>query len=363
MHIPYGCAPSNPAMDGAGDDVLRGASLPQSSRESIATTLRWGGSAHWIDSSDKVRARMRYPLSHRSRLQKMIVDKNERELETGIHTDLSGRMSYAGYLHLDRLLSAQQRLSDPPHHDELLFIIQHQVAELWMKLMIHELKAALALLRADRLDTCQKIFARCKSILRQLTEMWSVLETLTPSEYMEFREILGPSSGFQSLQYRTIEFLLGNKNAAMLKVFAHDPGAEADLRTVLEAPGLYDEVLRYLHRHGHAVPMQHVERDWSIPHVSDPALLPVFERIYEDTKSHWDAYHLCEDLVDLESHFQLWRFRHMRTVLRIIGFKRGTGGSSGVGFLRQALDLTFFPELFEVRTLIGPGGSYGTAPE
>jgi len=293
----------------------------------------------------------------------MTVDKNERELETGIHTDLSGRMSYAGYLHLDRLLSAQERLSDPPHHDELLFIVQHQVAELWMKLMIHELKSALAHLRADRLDACQKIFARCKVVLRQLTEMWSVLETLTPSEYMEFREILGPSSGFQSLQYRTIEFLLGNKNAAMLKVFAHDPAAEADLRAVLEAPGLYDEVLRYLARHGHAVPAQHVERDWSHAHVSDPALLPVFERIYENAQANWDAYHLCEDLVDLESQFQLWRFRHMRTVLRIIGFKRGTGGSSGVGFLKQALELTFFPELFEVRTLIGPGGSYGTAPE
>ena len=289
----------------------------------------------------------------------MTVDKNERELETGIHTDLSGRLTYAGYLHLDRLLSAQQRLSDPPHHDEMLFIVQHQVSELWMKLMIHELKAALAHLRADELGACQKIFARCKAVLRQLTEMWSVLETLTPSEYMEFREILGPSSGFQSLQYRTIEFLLGNKNATMLKVFAHDEQACAELRAVLEAPGLYDEALMYLARHGHAVPAAHVERDWSKPHVSDPALLPVFERIYEDTDAHWAAYHLCEDLVDLESQFQLWRFRHMRTVMRIIGFKRGTGGSSGVGFLKQALELTFFPELFEVRTSIGAGGGYG----
>lgn len=292
----------------------------------------------------------------------MSVDKNERELETGIHTDLSGRMSYAGYLQLDRLLSAQQRLSNPPQHDELLFIVQHQVSELWMKLMIHELKAALVHLRADELGACQKIFARCKAILRQLTEMWSVLETLTPSDYMQFREILGPSSGFQSLQYRTIEFLLGNKNAAMLKVFAHDPQAEAELREVLETPGLYDEALRYLARHGHAVPAHVVDRDWSKPHVSEPALLPVFERIYEDTDGNWDAYHLCEELVDLESQFQLWRFRHMRTVMRIIGFKRGTGGSSGVGFLKQALDLTFFPELFEVRTIIGGGSSYGAAP-
>jgi tryptophan 2,3-dioxygenase len=195
-------------------------------------------------------------------------------------------------------------------------------------------------------------------VLDQLTAQWSVLETLTPSEYMEFRDILGPSSGFQSLQYRTVEFLMGNKNAAMLKVFAHEPGAAGRLREVLEAPTLYDEFLRYLARWGHAVPAAHLERDWSKPHVSDPALLPVFERIYEDTATHWREYALCEDLVDLETQFQLWRFRHMRTVMRIIGFKRGTGGSSGVSFLRRALDLTFFPELFEVRTAIGPGRDY-----
>ena len=292
----------------------------------------------------------------------MTVEKNERELESSIHTDFEGRMSYSGYLQLDTLLSAQQRLSSPPHHDELLFIVQHQVAELWMKLMIHELKAAIANLREDRLGECQKIFARCKNILRQLTEMWSVLETMTPSDYMKFREILGPSSGFQSLQYRTIEFLLGNKNASMLKVFAHDAKAEGALREVLESPSLYDEALRYLARHGHDVPARHVERDWSQSHVADPALLPVFERIYENVDAHWAAYHLCEDLVDLESQFQLWRFRHMRTVMRIIGFKRGTGGSSGVGFLRQALDLTFFPELFDVRTMIGGGPAYHSPP-
>ena len=288
----------------------------------------------------------------------MTIEHNQRPLEAGIHTDLAGRTTYGGYLQLERLLGAQQPLSDPPHHDELLFIIQHQVSELWMKLLIHELSSALAHLRRDELDACQKIFARCKQVIRQLTEMWSVLETLTPSEYMEFREVLGPSSGFQSLQYRTIEFLLGNKNAAMLRVFAHQPAAEASLRAVLEAPGLYDEMLRYLARHGHAVPARHLERDWSQPHEYAADLVPVFERIYEDTRAHWAAYHLCEDLVDLESQFQLWRFRHMRTVLRIIGFKRGTGGSSGVGFLKQALELTFFPELFEVRTVIGPGGAY-----
>lgn len=285
----------------------------------------------------------------------MTSDTNERALETGIHTDLAGRMSYGGYLRLDRLLDAQQPVSEPPEHDEMLFIVQHQVSELWLKLIIHELKAAIVHLRTDDLGACQKGFARCKQVLRQLTEMWSVLETLTPADYMKFRDTLGPSSGFQSLQYREMEFLLGNKNAGMLQVFAHDPVAQATLRAALEAPSLYDEALRYLARHGHDVPAHLLERDWTRTHVSDPSLLPVLERIYEESGENWQAYHLCEDLVDLESQFQLWRFRHMRTVMRIIGFKRGTGGSSGVDFLRKALDLTFFPELFEVRTRIGMG--------
>jgi len=283
----------------------------------------------------------------------MTIDKNERPLEAGIHTDLEGRMTYAGYLRLDRLLSAQEPLSSPPHHDEMLFIVQHQVSELWIKLLIHELRAAIAHLQRDELGPCQKIFARCKAVLRQLTEMWSVLETLTPSEYMEFRHILGPSSGFQSAQYRTMEFLLGNKNAAMLQVFAHDADAAEVLRDALEAPSLYDEVLAFLARTGHAVPDDCLQRDWSRPHVFNAALVPMLERIYADSERYWVEYQLCEDLVDLETQFQLWRFRHMRTVMRIIGFKRGTGGSSGVGFLKQALELTFFPELFEVRTVIG----------
>ena len=283
----------------------------------------------------------------------MAIEKNLRDLESGIHTDLSGRMSYGGYLQLPTLLSAQQPLSNPPHHDEMLFIVQHQTSELWLKLLIHELSAAVDHLRNDRVWQFGKVVARCKRVLDQLTAQWSVLETLTPSEYMEFRDILGPSSGFQSLQYRTVEFLLGNKNAAMLKVFAHDAAGHAALESVLRAPSLYDEFLRYLARWGHAVPDAHLQRDWSQPHVLDAALVPVFERIYEDTSRYWREYALCEDLVDLETQFQLWRFRHMRTVLRIIGFKRGTGGSSGVGFLKQALELTFFPELFEVRTSIG----------
>jgi len=286
----------------------------------------------------------------------MSLDKNQRPLEPGIHTDLQGRMTYAGYLQLEQLLSAQRPLSDPPHHDEMLFIVQHQVSELWLKLLAHELQAARAFLRADQVWQSRKVMARGKQVLRQLTEQWSVLETMTPSEYMGFRDLLGPSSGFQSLQYRAIEFLLGNKHAEMVRVFDHDPAGQQVLRRELESPSLYAEFLRYLARFGHAVPERYTrdDHDCSQAHVSDPALLPVFERIYEDTDRYWREYSLCEDLVDLETQFQTWRFRHMRTVMRIIGFKRGTGGSSGVDFLKRALELTFFPELFEIRTTISP---------
>ena len=275
---------------------------------------------------------------------------NKRDLEAGIELDLRERTTYGGYLQLATLLSAQRPLSQPPHHDEMLFIIQHQTSELWMKLIIHELRAALAALARDDLDPCLKILARVKQIQRQLFEQWAVLETLTPSEYLEFRHVLGPASGFQSHQYRTIEFLLGNKNADMLAVFAYEPRLQAELRVVLEAPSLYDEFLRHLARSGHAVPAECVQRDWSQPHARNAALIPVFRRIYEHTGEHWAAYHLCEQLVDVEEAFQLWRFRHMKTVERIIGFRRGTGGSSGVAFLKKALDLTFFPELLDVRT-------------
>jgi len=275
------------------------------------------------------------------------------ELEPGIVTDLRDRLTYGGYLDLPKLLSAQHPLSDPAHHDEMLFIIQHQTSELWMKLIIHELKAAIAHLRVDDLGPCLKILARVKQIQRQLFEQWAVLETLTPSEYMQFRHVLGPASGFQSLQYRTIEFLLGNKIADMVAVFGYDPVAQAELSRVLESPSLYDEFLRYLARRGHAVPAECIERDWSQPHRRNAALVPLLKRIYEQTDEFWTDYHMCEQLVDVEESFQLWRFRHMKTVERIIGYKRGTGGSSGVGFLRQALDLTFFPELLEVRTVLG----------
>ncbi|HEY3521087.1 MAG TPA: tryptophan 2,3-dioxygenase family protein [Rhodanobacteraceae bacterium] len=278
---------------------------------------------------------------------------NRREFEAGLELDLQDRLTYGGYLQLDRLLSAQQPLSNPPHHDEMLFIVQHQVAELWMKLLVHELRGAIEALRRDDVDTCLKILARVKQVQRQLFEQWAVLETLTPSEYLEFRHVLGPASGFQSLQYRTVEFLLGNKNAGMLAVFKHDPAAQAQLDGVLRAPSLYEEFLAFLARRGHDVPPELLQRDWSQPHARDERLIPVFKRIYEDTARFWPEYHLAEQLVDVEESFQLWRFRHMKTVERIIGYRRGTGGSSGVAFLKKALDLAFFPELLEVRTVLG----------
>jgi len=279
--------------------------------------------------------------------------ENIRPLEKGIELDLADRTTYGGYLRLDKVLSAQKPLSDPPHHDEMLFIVMHQVAELWIKLSLHELQAAVAHLRADNLDPCLKILARVSQIQRQLFEQWGVLETLTPVEYVEFRDVLGPASGFQSLNYRKMEFLLGNKNAGMVKVFDHEPEGQRELKEILENPSLYDEFLRYLARHGHDVPAECVERDWSQPHVRNEDLVPVFKKIYENSKEHWDTYYLCEKFVDIEESFQLWRFRHMKTVERIIGYKRGTGGSSGVPFLKRALELTFFPELFDVRTEIG----------
>jgi tryptophan 2,3-dioxygenase len=276
--------------------------------------------------------------------------KDERPLEAGIVTDFSDRMSYAGYLCLPELLDQQHPLSSPPHHDEMLFIIQHQVAELWIKQLIHELSAAIRYVQRDQLDPCFKILARAKLIQMQLFDQWAVLETLTPSEYMEFRSVLGHASGFQSAQYRKLEFLLGNKKRDALKVFAHDAAVHEDLEAALEAPSIYDEFLRHLARRGLAVPEACIARDWSLPHHESEALVEVLREIYEHPREYWDAYEMCEKLVDVEEYFQLWRFRHMKTVERIIGFRQGTGGSSGVGFLRQALELSFFPELLAVRT-------------
>jgi tryptophan 2,3-dioxygenase len=274
-----------------------------------------------------------------------------RPIEAGVTTDLRDKLSYAGYLHLDRLLDAQQPVSD--HHDEMLFIVQHQVTELWLKLLIHELRSAMALIGTDDVPPALKRLARVKHILHQMFEQWAVLETLTPIEYAQFRGRLGAASGFQSLQYRTVEFLLGNKNLGMLAVFAYDPAGRDALAADLAAPSLYDEFLRALARAGHAIPPSVFERDWSIPYRADAGVVEVLRRIYAEPEQHWQAYETAEELVDLEESFQLWRFRHMKTVERIIGHKPGTGGSSGVSFLRRALDLTFFPELLAVRTQIG----------
>ena len=265
-----------------------------------------------------------------------------------VHWDLGTSQSYGEYLQLDKLLNAQKPNSI--EQDEMLFIIVHQVSELWMRLFLHELGHVFECVRRDNLDPSFKMLARISRLQEELLGAWTVLSTLTPFEYSAFRNTLGRSSGFQSVQYRSIEFLLGNKNADMLRVFAHDPAAQQQLRALLEAPSLYDEFLRYLSRHGHAVPADRVERDWTQPYERDPRLIAVYKRIYEQPDEHWDAYHMCEQLVDVEVSFQLWRFRHMKTVERVIGFRRGTGGSSGVGFLKKALDLTFFPELFDVRT-------------
>ena len=275
----------------------------------------------------------------------------ERPLEPGIRRDLGGELTYSDYLRLDLLLAAQQPLSS--RHDELLFIIQHQTSELWMRLLIHELDSACANLAADRVNKGLKDLARVKHIQRQLFEQWAVLETLTPSEYADFRDLLSQASGFQSLQYRLIEFRLGNKAPEMLEVFEHAPEEQERLRAALAAPSLYDELLRLLARRGLPIPADLAERDWSVPHQPDPRLVEAFKVLYEARERHWVEYELCEELVDIEESFQLWRFRHLKTVERIIGGKTGTGGSSGTDFLRAALDLRFFPELWDVRTEIG----------
>jgi tryptophan 2,3-dioxygenase len=271
--------------------------------------------------------------------------------DPGYITELAAETSYGGYLQLAALLSAQQPRSS--HHDEMLFIIQHQTSELWMKLMIHELSAAIGHVKADSLDPCFKILARVKQIQRQLFEQWAVLETLTPSEYALFRNVLGPASGLQSHQFRAIEFLLGNKNARLVDLQKHNAETEAGLRSLLLAPSLYDEFLRYLARRGLPVPPDRVERDWSQPYQRHPGVVAVFKTIYENTKRYWAEYDMCEKLVDVEENFVLWRFRHVKKVERIIGFKKGTGGTAGVSFLRKTLELSLFPELIDVRTEIG----------
>ncbi|AMB40530.1 tryptophan 2,3-dioxygenase [Arthrobacter sp. TES] len=279
--------------------------------------------------------------------------RNIRPIEDTVHTDFRHAMSYGSYLDLDRLLSSQHPVSKPEHHDELLFIIQHQTSELWLKLILHELLEARRLFDQDNLGKALKCIARVKAIQRTMTEQWSVLGTLTPREYAQFRGFLGNSSGFQSYQYRGVEFLLGNKNRGMLRVFESDPEAHALLSTLLSEPTLYDSFLAVLARAGYDIPADVLHRDTSEPWVFHKELVPVFQKIYESDDTPWGLYEACEDLVDVEDNFQAWRFRHLRTVQRTIGFKVGTGGSSGVDFLKRALDLTFFPELYAVRTEIG----------
>ncbi|MDI9932732.1 tryptophan 2,3-dioxygenase family protein [Rhodococcus sp. IEGM 1354] len=283
----------------------------------------------------------------------MSVEANTRKIEKSVVTDFSDRMSYGSYLDLDTLLSAQKPVSTPEHHDELLFIIQHQTTELWLKLVLHETLAARAAFDADDIGTALKCVARVKHIQKTLTEQWSVLATLTPTEYSQFRDFLGNSSGFQSYQYRAVEFVLGNKNAGMLTVFESDPVAYELLSTLLHQPSLYDAFWQSLARQGYDVPASALDRDVTAAYTFNEDLMPLIKFVYENHTEHWAVYEAFEELVDLEENFQLWRFRHMRTVLRTIGMKSGTGGSSGVGFLQKALELTFFPELLAVRTDIG----------
>ena len=268
--------------------------------------------------------------------------------DEGAKLDLSSDMSYGDYLHLDEVLGAQHPRS--PEHNEMLFIVQHQTTELWMKLLLHELSAAIRCVASDELGSAFKMLARVSRIMEQLVHAWDVLATMTPSEYSAIRPYLASSSGFQSWQYRSIEFMLGNKNAAMLKPHGHRPDLLAKVEAAWRAPSLYDESLRLLARRGLPVPASHLERDWTLPYETSDGVEQAWLRVYRDPDAHWDLYQLGEELTDLEDAFRLWRFRHVTTVERVIGFKRGTGGTSGVGYLRKMLDVVLFPEIWKLRT-------------
>ena len=262
--------------------------------------------------------------------------------------DFSKSMSYGDYLQLDAILTAQKPLS--PAHDEMLFIVQHQTSELWMKLMLHELRAAIGHIARDELPPAFKMLARVSKIMEQLVHAWDVLATMTPPEYSAMRPYLGQSSGFQSYQYRCIEFSMGNKNRAMLKPHEHRADLLAQVQAAYEAPSLYDEALRLMARRGIAVPASHTERDWTQPYAESEAVEQAWLTVYRNPEKHWDLYQLGEELTDLEDAFRLWRFRHVTTVERVIGFKRGTGGTGGVSYLRKMLDVVLFPELWRIRT-------------
>lgn len=270
------------------------------------------------------------------------------KLPEGAFGDFSRDMSYGDYLGLEQLLAAQKPLSQD--HNELLFIIQHQTTELWMKLMLHELTAARGQIIADDLQPAFKMMSRVARIMDNLIQAWDILSTLTPSEYSAFRESLGKSSGFQSHQYRMIEFMLGNKNASLLAPFAHHAAVHGAVKAVLESPSLYDESLRLLARRGLPVADRVTARDWTQPYAVDASVADSWHMVYGDPTRYWDLYELAEKLVDLEDYFRQWRFRHMTTVQRVIGFKRGTGGTSGVDYLKGMLEVRLFPELWDVRT-------------
>ena len=274
--------------------------------------------------------------------------KNFREVEKDIHTDLKDRMSYGKYLHLHDILDAQHLVSD--QHDEMLFIVIHQASELWLKLAGHEVEAAIRNVREDDFRHAFKVIARVKLILMQLTQSWSILSTMTPVDYLKFRDDLGPASGFQSYGYRKLEFLLGNKNMALVEVHRHDPGVYTELSRVLNEPGLYDVVLQKLHDVGFEIDEEKLDRDFSAPYEANASVQAAWHKIYADPDTYFELYELAEKLVDIEDAFQNWRFKHMYTVQRIIGNRRGTGGSSGVPFLKKAIDTSFFPELFALRS-------------
>ncbi|MGB8694263.1 MAG: tryptophan 2,3-dioxygenase [Steroidobacteraceae bacterium] len=265
-----------------------------------------------------------------------------------VHWDLGTSQSYGEYLHLDLLLQAQQPLT--AEHSEMLFIIAHQVSELWMRLMRHELTAVMGCVRRDELDPSFKMLARVARVQTQLLAVWEVLSTMTPFDYTAFRNALGRSSGFQSYQYRLIEFLLGNKTAELIEVHKREPKIYELLTRTLQAPSLYDEVLRLLSRRGYEVPQELLVRDFTQPYSASKSVTAAWLSVYHNAEKDWDLYELAERLVDLDHHFQLWRFHHMKTVERIIGYKAGTGGTAGVSYLAKALRLRLFPELWEMRT-------------
>ena len=275
-------------------------------------------------------------------------DTDTDSLTEGAVLDFSAEMSYGDYLHLDAVLAAQHPRS--PDHNEMLFIVQHQTSELWMKLLLHELRAAMVHLAADELHPAFKMLARVSRIMEQLVHAWDVLATMTPPEYSALRPYLAKSSGFQSWQYRCIEFSLGNKNGAMLQPHVHRADLLAQVQAAYTTPSLYDEALRLLARRGLPVPTSHTQRDWTQPYAVNDGVEAAWLQVYRAPESHWDLYQLGEELTDLEDAFRLWRFRHVTTVERIIGFKRGTGGTGGVSYLRKMLDVVLFPEIWRLRT-------------